>query len=347
MCAATCKLNPEKTGDAARKTASPLRVFWPADKGGSNMKDMDMVYAIYQYGSFSKAAEELYIGQSSLSMAIQRIENELGMPLFERKHHPIRLTAAGKAYIEYYHRVKPAEENMLSFIRDLNSLKAGTFAIGGTHYLLSYILQSTICRFARDYPGIDLRIMEAQSSLFRDLLVDCKIDLCLMCHVDDPGLQSIGHAFYDDLFLAVPRACVEECRLPGNYLTDDDIRIGGFAAYDHYFQTEQMEKLTFLQLTPGNNLNIRSEMIFQQLEHRPAKIIPIQQFATAYHLASAGLGCTLTSAHLIKGMKKDHLVFYTLPSSLMRRDFHFVTRKDAYVSKAVQEFCRLFSEQEP
>lgn len=209
------------------------------------MKDMDMVYAIYQYGSFSKAAEELYIGQSSLSMAIQRIENELGMPLFERKHHPIRLTAAGKAYIEYYHKVKPAEENMLSFIRDLNSLKTGIFAIGGTHYLLSYILQNAICRFARAYPAIDLQIVEAQSSLFRDLLVDCKIDLCLMCQVDDPGLQSIGHAFYDDLFLAVPRAYVEEYQLPDNYLTDEGIRSGGFAAYDHYFQTEQMEKRPF------------------------------------------------------------------------------------------------------
>ena len=311
------------------------------------MKDMDMVYAIYQYGSFSKAAEELYIGQSSLSMAIQRIENELGMPLFDRRHHPIQLTAAGKAYIQYYHQVKPAEENMLAYIRDLKELKTGTFTIGGTHYLLSYILQSAICRFARACPGIDLRIVEAQSSVFRELLVDCKIDLCLMCQVDDPGLQSIGHAFYDDLFLAVPRACAEECRLPDNYLTDEDIRGGDFAAYDHYFRTEQMEKLTFLQLTPGNNLHARSEMIFQQLGHHPAKIIPIQQFATAYHLASAGLGCTLTSAHLIQGMKRDHLVFYTLPSSLMRRDFHFVTRRDAYISNAVQEFCRLFSELEP
>ncbi|MBR1584125.1 MAG: hypothetical protein IJ662_01130, partial [Clostridia bacterium] len=264
-------------------------------------------------------------------------------PLFERKHHPIRLTAAGKAYIEYYHKVKPAEENMLSFIRDLNSLKAGTFAIGGTHYLLSYILQNAICRFAEAYPGIDLQIVEAQSSAFRDLLVDCKIDLCLMCSVDDPGLQSIGHAFYDDLFLAVPRSFVASYQLSNNYLTDEEIRSGGFTAYDHYFQTERLDKLAFLQLTPGNNLHTRSEMIFQQLERRPAKIIPIQQFATAYHLASAGLGCTLTSAHLIQGMKKDHLVFYTLPSSLMRRDFHFVTRKDAYISKAVQEFCKLFS----
>ena len=64
-------------------------------------------------------------------------------------------------------------------------------------------------------------------------------------------------------------------------------------------------------------------------------------------LNAADLGCTLTSAYLIQDMKRDHLVFYTLPSSLMQRDFHFVTRKDAYVSRAVQAFCRLFSEQEP
>ena len=311
------------------------------------MKDMDMVYAIYQYGSFSKAADELYIGQSSLSMAIQRIENELGMPLFDRKHHPIQLTAAGKAYIQYYHKVKPAEENMLACIRDLNGLKTGTFAIGGTHYLLSYILQDSICRFAREYPGIDLRIVEAQSSAFRDLLADCRIDLCLMCQADDPALQSIGHAFYDDLFLAVPKALVEAERLPDNFLTEEDVRRGGYAAYDHYFRTDHLEKLAFLQLTPGNNLHTRSEMIFQQLEHRPARIIPIQQFATACHLAAAGLGCTLTSAPLIGDMKKDRLVFYTLPSPLMRRDFHFVTRKDAYISKAVQAFCKLFSEREP
>ena len=308
------------------------------------MKDMDLVYAVYQYGSFSKAADEMYISQSSLSMSIQRIENELGAPLFDRKHHPISLTEAGKAYIAFYHTAKPAEENMLAYIRDMNDLKTGMLTIGGTHYLLSYILQKAICRFAKEYPGINLQIMEAQSSAFRDMLADCKIDLCLMCAVDDPALQSIGHAFYDDLFFAVPKEYAREKGLPENYLTCEEVCNGNIAAYEHYFQTEQLEKLTFLQLTEGNNLHDRSEMIFQQIQHRPSKIIQIQQFATAYQLARAGLGCTLTSADLIHGMKTEHLVFYTLPSPLMRRDFHFVTRKDAYISKAVQAFCRTFSE---
>lgn len=309
------------------------------------MKDMDMVYAIYQYGSFSKAAEELYIGQSSLSMAIQRIENDLGMQLFDRKHHPIRLTEAGEEYIRYYHMVKPAEERMLSRIRDLSGLSTGKFALGGTHYLLSFVLQNSILQFSQQYPNIDLQIVEAQSSQFRNLLLDCKIDVCLQCNVEAPGVQSIGHAFFDDLFFAVPKGYISEYDLPQNYLTDENIHQGGYSTYEHYMQAEYIQRMPFLQLTPGNNLYTRSEAIFQQMECLPTKILHLQQFVTAYVLADTGLGCTLTSSHLIKNLKKDNLVYYTLPSSMMIRDFHFVTRKDAYVTNATRAFYSIFTAQ--
>lgn len=307
------------------------------------MKDMDLVYAIYQYGSFSKAAEELYIGQSSLSMAIQRIENELGMPLFDRRRHPIGLTEAGQEYIRYYRQVKPAQENMLARIRDLKELRTGRLTLGGSNYLLSYILKDCICAFARAYPGVDLQIVEAQSGAFRGLLADCKIDLCLKCDADDPGLQSIGHAFFDQLFLAVPRSLVADA--PGSPLTAEDIRAGRFAAYEHYFPSERMEGLPFLQLTPGNNLHDRGAMILQQMDAHPAKIFQVQQLVTACQLAEAGLGCTLISSCLAQALNTRNLLFYTLPSSLMTRDFHFVTRKDAYITKAIQAFCALFAQQ--
>lgn len=104
------------------------------------MKDFEIVNAICQYGSFSRAAEELYIGQSSLSMAIQRIEGELGTPLFDRCQHPVRLTAAGEEYMRFYHQVRPLQNNMMAKIKDLAELKTGAVTLGGTHYLLSYIM---------------------------------------------------------------------------------------------------------------------------------------------------------------------------------------------------------------
>ena len=303
-----------------------------------------MVNAICQYGSFSRAAEELYIGQSSLSMAIQRIEAELGTPLFDRRQHPVRLTAAGEEYIRFYHQVRPLQNNMMTKIRDLAELKTGTVTLGGTHYLLSYILPETIVRFTQLYPGIDLKIVEAQSGEFKEKLMNCEIDFCLKCDATDPKLQTIAHAFFDKLYLAVPKAMVTEKNLGSNWLSAQDVREGRDDGYQHNFRIEDFEKMTFLQLTPGNNLYKRSEAIFEQLGARPQKIIMFQQFVTAYNLAESGLGCTLASSRLISKRMYSGLVYYSLPSPLMMRDFHFTTKKDAYVSKAIRAFCALFAE---
>ena len=108
------------------------------------MKDLELVYAVYQYGSFTKAAEELYISQSSLSMAIQRIEGELGLPLFDRRQHPIRLTQAGEEVLRFYREMKPLQTKMKARVQDIAELRSGSFAIGGTHYILSYILPETL-----------------------------------------------------------------------------------------------------------------------------------------------------------------------------------------------------------
>ena len=303
-----------------------------------------MVNAICQYGSCSRAAEELYIGQSSLSMAIQRIEGELGTPLFDRRQHPVRLTAAGEEYMRFYHQVKPLQNNMMAKIKDLADLKTGTVTLGGTHYLLSYILPETIVQFTQQYPGIDLKIVEAQSGEFKEKLMNCEIDFCLKCDATDSKLQTISHAFFDKLFLAVPRSIVEEKHLSDNWLSGEDIRDGKYAGYQHNFNVEDISKLTFLQLSPGNNLYRRSEEIFEQLGTRPNKVVLFQQFVTAYNLAESGLGCTLASSRLIAKQAHPNLVYYSLPSPLMIRDFHFTTRKDAYISNAIRAFCALFAE---
>ncbi|WP_158408090.1 LysR family transcriptional regulator, partial [Fusobacterium nucleatum] len=62
--------------------------------------EMLYIYTIYKEGSFSKAAEKLYLTQSALSMAIQKIERELNTPLLDRSKRPVSLTLAGEIYIK-------------------------------------------------------------------------------------------------------------------------------------------------------------------------------------------------------------------------------------------------------
>ena len=61
---------------------------------------MNYVYEVYKERSFSKAAENLYISQPALSAMIKKVENKVGMPLFDRSTNPIQLTDCGKRYIK-------------------------------------------------------------------------------------------------------------------------------------------------------------------------------------------------------------------------------------------------------
>lgn len=310
------------------------------------MKDMELVYAIYRNGSFSKAAEELYISQSSLSMAIQRIEREIGVPLFDRQQHPVKLTQAGHELIRFYQDVKPRKTDMLARIQDLTELRSGSISVGGTHYLLSYVLPRTIVSFTAQYPNMALNLIEAPSNRFNDMLVNCDIDLCIKCDLDSPKLQSIGHAFFDKLFLAVPSEQVKPLNLSFNALNREQIIKGDYHPFDHYFRIEDFPKLTFLQLSPGNSLYKRSEDIFEHFQIRPGKVIRFNQFVTTYILAGNGLGCTLASSRLITQNNQPRLVYYELPTPLIIRDFHFTVRKDAYISRGIQTFCNLFTQLE-
>ena len=63
------------------------------------LKDIEYIYAVYKERSFSKAARRLFISQPSLSAAVKRVEQELGLPLFNRSTSPVSLTEAGEYYI--------------------------------------------------------------------------------------------------------------------------------------------------------------------------------------------------------------------------------------------------------
>ena len=76
------------------------------------------VYEIYKERSFSKAAQNLYISQPSLSARIKMIEDRLGSPIFDRSTSPLRLTELGEAYIKAAEEIFKIEERMENYIND-------------------------------------------------------------------------------------------------------------------------------------------------------------------------------------------------------------------------------------
>ena len=80
------------------------------------------VYKVFQEKSFTKAAEELFMTQPALSMAIRKVEDSLGMPIFDRSVRPMGLTLAGKAYIEFIENTLNLEQELQQQIQDIREI---------------------------------------------------------------------------------------------------------------------------------------------------------------------------------------------------------------------------------
>jgi DNA-binding transcriptional LysR family regulator len=74
-------------------------------------KKYDYVYAVYEEGSFTKAAKKLFISQPTLSVAIKSVEEEIGAPIFERDSAGVKLTEVGREYIAAAEKIISAKED--------------------------------------------------------------------------------------------------------------------------------------------------------------------------------------------------------------------------------------------
>ena len=85
--------------------------------------EMKYIYTVYQCGSFSKAAEKLFLTQPALSISVQKVEHEVGMPLFNRDKKPLEITEAGMIYIQKIEQIQHLEQELAMQLNDLTDLK--------------------------------------------------------------------------------------------------------------------------------------------------------------------------------------------------------------------------------
>lgn len=305
-------------------------------------QEMKYIFSVYEEGSISKAAEKLYMTQSALSMAVQRVEHSINALIFDRSKRPLALTPVGALYIRKYYEISQLEKELEEQIHDLNHLKSGSLTIGGTQYIFSYVLASILMQFKTEYPDVKIHLSECSSGQLEGKLLNGSIDICLKCDDVSTPLVSQGHAFYDHLLFAMPRSFVQQYNLPDIALSAEEISIDTF----HTNQTKCLapaywERLPLLLLTPGNNLHNRTLELFEQNNSSPNVTLEAEQLVTAYHLAASGLGATLVPDTIVFNSPHENLLYYRIDSPLITRDFHFIMNRKGYISNAAQVFMKM------
>ena len=107
-------------------------------------RTLSYIIAIAEEKSISKAAERLYMAQSSLSQYLTTLETSLGYPLFVRRHQGVRLTEAGKLYLEFAYRTINAYHQVQDAMQDISELHSGQVILGVSTFRGSYLLPPVI-----------------------------------------------------------------------------------------------------------------------------------------------------------------------------------------------------------
>lgn len=156
-----------------------------------NIKAMRIFVEVYDCGSMTRAAENLYMAQPAVSRAISELENHYGTKFFERISRRLEITEAGR---EYYSNAV----NILSLIDSLDlKMKhidnVGTLRIGTSITIGTKLLPGIIARFAQKYPDIKVKAVIENSHTIEELVVNNKIDLGIV-----EGSTHFDNILYED-----------------------------------------------------------------------------------------------------------------------------------------------------
>lgn len=123
-----------------------------------DLKEIEIFCAVVRHGSFSKAAQSLYIAQSSVSERVSRLEEKIGVMLLDRKTRKILPTKAGSLLNRKGLKLLEMKKEIAFALDDFLNLKKGDLNIGSSTIPGEYILPKILGKFKKKYPGIRINL---------------------------------------------------------------------------------------------------------------------------------------------------------------------------------------------
>lgn len=304
---------------------------------------MEYVYEVYKEKSFTKAAQNLFVSQPSLSATVKRIEKKIGYPIFDRSTKPLGLTECGEKYIQAVEKMFSAENEFVDFVNNWGDLRTGSLILGGSNLFSSWILPQLMGCFTRKYPMVKLILVEESTAELEKLLLNGRVDLVIdNCLLDSAVFES---CIYEEehLLLAVPKAYEVNERLHAFQINREDIKNGSFLENDiPAVPLEIFQEEPFIVLKQENDTGKRAKEICHSHNFVPNILFELDQQQTAYNITCSGLGIAFISNTLIaKGSDNPNVVYYKLDGESSRRNLYFYWKKGRYFSRAMEEFLKI------
>ena len=301
------------------------------------------VYEVYKERSFTKAAQNLYISQPSLSARIKKIEEIIGEPLFDRSTTPLQLTEVGKVYIEAAEEITQIEQRVENYINDLAGLKTGNLAVGASTLFAAYVVPSLITQFNQKFPDVHIQLIEGNTAELEEMLGSNALDFVIDNYHYDSILYNKELYCEENILLAVPKHFAVNEELGMYQLSYKNIKNKNYLNQKYpAVPLGRFADLPFIMLTQGNDTRTRGDRLCRNVGFKPNIVLEFNQQSTAYMASSTQLGATFISDILVSQLPTfENLVYYKLDGEEAKRKVFFYYKTHKYKTRVMEEFVRM------
>ena len=289
------------------------------------LDQLKILHAIYNEGSFKKAADKLYISQPAVSLQVQNLERQLNTSLFYRTKRKACLTETGQLLLKYSDRILNLCEETCRALDELSTLQSGGLTIGASQTTGTYLMPRVIGLFRKKYPQINIELQVHSTRKISSGVANGNIDLAVVGGEVPKELKTdleISSYAEDELALILPLS-------------------HPFSSLE-YIKKEDLYQLRFIVLNPQSTIRNVIETTLRQhgIDSEYLKIeMELNSIEAIKNAVHSGLGGAFVSVSAIsKELELGMLHWAKIEGITIKRTLSILSNPKRYYSNATQIF---------
>ena len=291
-----------------------------------NMKQALYVKTIAQFGTITAAARQLYISQPSLSQTLRQIEDEIGMPLFDRSTSPFHLTYAGERYLKAVEAMLEIDAKLKAEIESIRHEDGGRLRLGISVTRAAQILPEMIPIFTREYPHVLIELTEDASANLEGLLQKGKVDLVL---------AALEASEVNITYQLIERESIGLLAGRGSHIASQLPNGSPISLKD-------AEQDSFVSLDTSHSSRIIQDKLFRRHNFRPRILLETSSLEVARRVTLKAGGCmVLPNVYANDILHNNEGCFYPLSDYENHRHFYACYRNGETLKKYARDFIQI------
>lgn len=288
------------------------------------------ILTVIREGSYSRAAEKLFISQPALSQCVAKLEAEMGLQLVTRSGNTVIPTPAGKVFIENAGEILEASQRLERRMRDINSQGTDELRIGISQFYGLHHLSRFLPVFNRTYPGIHVTVKEGLSSELESMVVRDELDIAFVPFPLVETSLEYTILYKEEIFLAVPADHPLSLSR-----SDREIRLSP------YIDLSLVKNEPFIFLHKMR-FTAQAYELCNEAGFWPNIIFETRSWDTAHELVRNGMGISFIPEILLpKTFSPDDPSYFALNSPKAFRPYAVIYRSEADLTETARNMIRI------